>query len=301
MDVIKLCKALHKDLSRQFKSSANTSISEKRTPLSQIQEPKQHLLRLSHSSSQPSPIISIHSNFSDRSISPTRVVNPPSRFVSESFWKQSVAAMVPPIPTKKPSACSQSLIDDSLIHYQPLELSDLKDDISKISDVGKPKVEENSLSQSYQSKYSQGESFQHLTKSYSSGERVLVERNHPQNSKLDANNHAAKSTSQNASLQQSNGMMAQFDRFSKSYSDNSRSRTSARSRSYSPSRSVERSVSPNKSVSFIDANTSNLSTPKESPKKEKKERFENIVKPKLNDEEQISLITVMISRNLGIK
>jgi Centrosomal spindle body, CEP44 len=309
MDVIKFCKTLHKDLSRNFKSSAASSVAGKRTPLKD-QPQQQQDLRQSLSSSKPSPGRSCHSNYSDRSLlSESRIINPPSRFVSESFWKQSVAAMVPPVPTKKPFAFSQSIVDDSLIHYQPLELSDfdnpsVQDDISNISGTGKPS--DNVFSQSFQTNNSKSScSYQYLTKPYSPEQQVFVERN-----------KVTKEATMSASTSRKNSnTLSSFDRSAQGHVCQKKSPSHARqtmsslpnrSRSSSPANS--RSASPTKSVSFLDPNASNLTTPKESPRRAlvNVENLDNGISTmtmpmhskniSLDAEQQISLVTVRTDR-----
>jgi hypothetical protein len=209
------------------------------------------------------------------------------------------------VPTKKPSACLKDIVDDSLIHYQPLELSDIdnpmfRDDISNISNVGKKLAPENrDFSQSYQSNNLESNSFQYLTKSYSPDDQIRVQHHGIQETNLIPVE----------TVQQHFKTSSSFVRSANGQEHQRTSHSSIESRSSSPHRSnrffspkiIERPISPTKSVCFMDANASNLTTPKDSPRKGRDSPLnvdKSINKPDLQTgnfdvEEKMSVMTVL--------
>ncbi len=140
MDIIRLCRNLHADLARQNKGSSI----KKRTPLSSLQSSQNQVLKVGLASST-----SKHYSTHDYDIIPQTVTSysendidhipPPSRYISEAFWRQSISGMVPPMPVQKPKLVQEhDPINDSLLYYQPSGNQSINDDVLSISDAGKP-------------------------------------------------------------------------------------------------------------------------------------------------------------------
>ncbi len=166
-DVIRLCKTLHHNLTRESKlTTSDNSASKKRNPLAQIDilatGSKGAPVRLT----QSSPIRdTLKSTFSDSAPSPRLLpsssIAPPSKYLADHFWRESIQTLnpiipSPPQPIEKNSLLEQSA-DDSLLHYHPEEFSSaasnianpssryppyISSDMTSISDAGKPEVEQ---------------------------------------------------------------------------------------------------------------------------------------------------------------